>query len=297
MKILVTGINGQVGWELRRQGEERGVEILGFDHAALDITNRLAVIEIVAASGAALVINCAAYTAVDQAEEEEEKAYAVNRDGPAWLAEACNGNQIPLIHLSTDYVFDGTADRPYSEEDAVSPLGVYGSSKEAGEQEVRARLAEHLILRTSWVYGVHGHNFVKTMLRLAKEHKELRVVADQWGCPTSAADLAGVLLDLAAKIKIGPHYWGTYHCCGATATSWHGFAETLFGLGQGKISHQVEKVIALTSEQYPTPAKRPASSVLDCQKLADDYQIRMPELPESLGQLIKELAAMEQSAP
>ncbi len=297
MKIVVTGINGQVGWELKRQGVQQGLEILGFDHASLDISNRQQVLASVASCRPDLVINCAAYTAVDRAEEEEAKAYAVNRDGPAWLAEACSQVEIPLIQLSTDYVFDGSASQPYIENDPVSPLGVYGRSKEAGEQEVRSRLAEHLIIRTSWVYGVHGHNFVKTMLRLAKDRQELKVVADQWGCPTSAIDLASALLDVAGKIKNGSTHWGTYHCCGATATSWHGFAETLFALCRERIVLAVEKVVAISTEQYPTPAKRPAYSVLNCQKLVRDFQIELPNLTDSLTAIIAELAAQEQSAP
>ncbi len=297
MKILVTGINGQVGWELRHQGQKQGLQILGVDHATLDISNHLAVLATVASSQADLVINCAAYTAVDRAEEDRERAYAVNCDGPAWLAEACSQNRIPLIHISSDYVFDGTASQPYSETDTVSPLGIYGRSKEAGEREVRARLAEHLIIRTSWVYGVHGQNFVKTMLRLAKNNRELKVVADQWGCPTAAGDLAAALLELAAQIAAGVEQWGTYHCCGATATSWHGFAEKLFALCRGRIAHQVEMITAITTEQYPTPAKRPAYSVLNCQKLTRDFHIKMPELAASLDAVIEELALLEQSAP
>lgn len=193
MKILVTGINGQVGWELNRQAAKGARQIIGLDRVALDITDHQAVGHAVACHRPDLLINCAAYTAVDRAEEEEELAQAVNGDGPARLAEACRPRHIPLIHLSTDYVFDGTGVRPYLESDAVAPLGVYGRSKERGERRLREVLPEHVILRTSWVYGVHGHNFVKTMLRLARQHRQLKVVADQWGCPTAAADLAGVL--------------------------------------------------------------------------------------------------------
>ncbi|MBU0681672.1 MAG: dTDP-4-dehydrorhamnose reductase [Proteobacteria bacterium] len=297
MRILVTGINGQVGWELRRQGGNLGVDILGVDHAALDISDRQGVLAAVVSHRPNLVINAAAYTAVDRAEEQEAKAYAVNCDGPAWLAAACSQVKIPLMHISTDYVFDGTAQQPYSEEDAVSPLGVYGRSKEAGEREVRSRLDEHLIIRTSWVYGVHGQNFVKTMLRLGKNHHELKVVADQWGCPTAAADLAAALLKLARQIKAGTKRWGTYHCCGATATTWHGFAEAIFARCRGRIALQVEKVNAISTAEYPTPAKRPSYSVLACQKLAQDFQIRLPELSISLTTVINELALLEQSGP
>ncbi|MDA3786120.1 MAG: dTDP-4-dehydrorhamnose reductase [Deltaproteobacteria bacterium] len=297
MKIFVTGIHGQVGWELHRQGEKQGHQILGFDHATLDIGDCQAVQETVLATRPDLVINCAAYTAVDRAEEEEARAYAVNEDGPAWLAEACSRAQIPLIHLSTDYVFDGNARQPYSEKDRVSPRGVDGRSKEAGERAVRARLSAHLIIRTSWVYGVHGNNFVKTMLRLGRNQQELKVVADQWGCPTAAADLAAALLEMARQIEVGSRQWGTYHCCGATATTWHGFAETLFALARGRLALQVEKVLAIASSDYPTPARRPLYSVLECGKLARHFQIELPSLATSLTALLDELAALEQSGP
>jgi dTDP-4-dehydrorhamnose reductase len=297
MKILVTGINGQVGWELQRQGQRQGFDILGLDRASLDIGNRPAVLETVATLRPALVINSAAYTAVDRAEEDVAMAQAVNSNGPAWLAEACSLARIPLIHLSTDYVFDGSGTRPYLETDPVSPLGVYGASKEAGEQAVRRCLAEHLIIRTSWVYGVHGHNFVKTMLRLGKQRRELKVVADQWGCPTAAGDLAAALLELARRIEAGRGQWGTYHCCGATAINWHGLAEQIFALVRGRLPLQVEKVHAITTADYPTPARRPAYSVLDCHQLARDFQITMPELTVSLTAVLDELVALEHNGP
>ena len=166
MKILVTGANGQLGWELSRGGTRKGFDILALDRATLDITDQSAVNREVSGSGASVVVNAAAYTAVDQAESEPELAYAVNRDGPAYLASACAEAGVPLFHISTDYVFDGRKKSPYVETDAVSPLGVYGKSKAEGEVEVRSLLRQHIIVRTSWVYGVHGNNFVKTMLRL-----------------------------------------------------------------------------------------------------------------------------------
>ena len=234
--------------------------------------------------------------AVDKAEDEPMQALLINGKAVQGLAGLARKYNCSLVHISTDYVFDGTANEPYKESQPVSPLGVYGASKEAGEQEVRSRLEEHVILRTSWVYGVHGHNFVKTMLRLAREHQELRVVADQWGCPTSAADLGKTLLDIAQKINNGTEHWGTYHCCGATTTTWHGFAETLFELCADQVALQVENVVALTTDEYPTPAKRPAYSVLDCHKLAHDYQIKMPDLRTSLNAVVGELLAEEQHA-
>jgi dTDP-4-dehydrorhamnose reductase len=284
MHLLVTGANGQVGRELQRQGLLRGWRTSGLDRTALDITERDAVLRTVRKIGPDLVINAAAYTAVDRAEEEPDAAFAVNRDGPAWLAEACAGLGIALIHLSTDYVFDGRADRPYPETAPVAPLGVYGQSKAAGEEEVRSRLGEHLIVRTSWVYGSHGRNFVNTMLRLGKEKEVLRVVNDQQGCPTFARDLAAALLAMAEKIKAGPaRCWGTYHCCGATAVTWHAFATLIFTLAGKKHPVKVKHIIPISSSEYPMQARRPQYSVLDCSKVAKFFGIRLPQLPDSLA--------------
>jgi dTDP-4-dehydrorhamnose reductase len=206
MKILLTGAGGQLGRELMEQGPARGLEFLAPPHSRLDVTDRAAALAAVGAGGLDLAVNAAAYTAVDDAESHADLALAVNRDGPANLAAACARAGLPLIHLSTDYVFDGQGTRPYRETDPASPLGAYGRSKAAGEERVRKRLAEHLIVRTSWLYGVYGRNFVKTMLGLGRERAVLRVVNDQRGCPTYAADLAGVLIDVAVGLGegIGP---------------------------------------------------------------------------------------------
>jgi dTDP-4-dehydrorhamnose reductase len=263
MKILLTGANGQVGWEIARQAGNHSV--LALDHAALDIGDATAVQATLTHSAAELVINAAAYTAVDRAEQEPERALAGNRDGPRHLATACAQRGIPLLHLSTDYVFDGNKPGPYTEDDPIAPLGVYGRSKWEGEQAVRQTLAAHLILRVSWVFGEHGHNFVKTLLRLAREREQLRVVADQQGCPTYAGAIAEVLLALADRIATGqPLAWGTYHYCGTPATTWHGFAETIVRLARAYEPLRVREVVPITTADYPTPAARPANSVLDC---------------------------------
>lgn len=289
MSILVTGGNGQVGWEVRRRGAGRGCRIIGLDHAGLDITDREAVLRAVKKNAPDMVINGAAYTAVDRAEEEPDLAFAVNRDGPAWLADACAARHIPLIHLSTDYVFDGRADRPYRETAPVGPLGVYAQSKAAGEEEVRARLREHLIVRTSWVYGSHGRNFAKTMLRLGQEQETLRVVNDQRGCPTFAGDLAGALLTMAEKIKASrTDCWGTYHCCGATAVTWHEFATLIFALAGKKHPVKVKNILPISSAAYAARPPRPHYSVLDCGKLERTFGIRLPELSDSLAAFLAE---------
>ncbi|MEW6290668.1 MAG: dTDP-4-dehydrorhamnose reductase [Thermodesulfobacteriota bacterium] len=283
MNILVTGINGQVGWELLRKGPLHGCRIIGFDRNALDITDSQAVFREIGGNSPDLVINCGAYTAVNKAEEEEEKAWAVNRDGPAWLAAACDRQHIPLIHLSTDYVFNGRASRPYAETSPTAPLGIYGLSKAAGEEEVRAKLANHLIIRTSWVYGIHGRNFVKTILRLGQEKEELRVIDDQRGSPTFAGDLALALLAMAKKIHAGQtNCWGTYHCCGATDVTWYEFATLILDLARKIHPVKVTKIIPITSEEFPTAAPRPKYSVLDCRKVYSVFGVQLPDLVSGL---------------
>jgi len=298
MKILVTGANGQVGWELSRLGPRTGLGILALDRAALDITDQSAVKREVWKSAAGLVVNGAAYTAVDQAESEPELAFTVNRDGPANLALVCAEAGIPLIHVSTDFVFDGRKKGFYHERNEVSPLNVYGKSKAAGETAVRERLQEHIILRTSWVYGVHGRNFVKTMLRLARERDIIRVVADQYGCPTSAADLADAILEIATQIPdTGQTVWGTYHYCGKGVTTWHGLTQEIFSLAKQYTSLRVKTLQALPTAEYPTPAKRPLNSALDCSLVEKTFDIHPKPWRESLAQMINRMFSVEKFKP
>lgn len=288
-KILVTGANGQVGWELMRRAEKFGVTAVGTERAELDITDVSAVDAVIIPGAFDVVVNAAAYTAVDKAESEPDKAYAVNRDGPAHLAAACARANIPLIHISTDYVFDGTKQGAYVEDDPINPINVYGASKAAGEQAVRERLDRHLILRTSWVYGVHGHNFVKTILRLAKERDELRVVADQWGCPTAAGDIAEVILGLVRRIdEEGESAWGTYHYSGAGETTWCGFAEAIVAQAVVQGGRNVT-VKPITTAEYPTPAARPASSIMDCSRIRYALAIEPRPWREALAEMLAEL--------
>ena len=290
MKVLVIGANGQLGWELCRMGEKQGFDIVSIDLPEFNITDPSAVNNEVSQAGISLVINAAAYTAVDQAESEPELAFAVNRDGPAHLASSCTEIGIPLIHISTDYVFDGRKKGPYFETDPVSPLGVYGKSKAAGERKVRDHLQEHIILRTAWLYGIYGHNFVKTILRLGREKEVLRVVADQYGCPTYAADLAEAILEIAAQIgEQRDIIWGTYHYCGKGVTTWHGFAEKIFDLAREHCSLVVKEVVPTTTAEYPTPAKRPFNSVLDCSLITKHFGISSKPWPESLAKMIDRL--------
>ncbi|HUU42088.1 MAG TPA: dTDP-4-dehydrorhamnose reductase [Desulfatiglandales bacterium] len=287
MGILVIGANGQLGWELCSKAKKHDLDIEPLDLPEFDIADPSAINTKITPFDISLIINASAYTAVDQAESKQEIAFAVNRDGPARLSSYCAKHTIPLIHISTDYVFDGSKKGPYLENDPVAPLGVYGKSKAAGETEVR-NLREHIIVRTAWLYGLHGNNFVKTMLRLGKNTEILRVVADQYGCPTYAADLAEAVLTIASKIiEGGSIAWGTYHYCGKGRTSWHGFAEKIFELAKKYDSLKVKNVVPITTKDYPTPAKRPANSVLECSLITKQFGIMPRDWQESLAKMIK----------
>ena len=272
--IAIIGSNGQLGWELVRGAEHRGYESLALNRPEIDITQPASIKDNLHSNNLSLVINAAAYTAVDRAESEPDQAYAVNRVGSANLADFCEQAAIPLIHVSTDYVFDGSKAGLYSEGDPLAPLGVYGQSKAAGEFEVRRRIQEHLIIRTAWLYGVHGHNFVKTMLRVGKERETMTVVDDQTGCPTYAADLANAILLMTDHILSGKKIpWGIYHYCGAGSITWYGFAEAIFKIAEKYEAFSVREIFPITTDEYPTPAKRPANSVLDCSKIESNFGI------------------------
>jgi dTDP-4-dehydrorhamnose reductase len=287
MKLLVLGAAGQVGRELCRTVWLPGTILVGFDRDRIDIADRDAVFATVERERPEIIVNAAAYTAVDRAESEPAAAWAANCTGPANLAAACREAGIPLIHLSTDYVFDGTKGEPYSEDDPVNPLGVYGESKEAGDRAVREEVPEHVILRTAWLYSAHGQNFVKTMLRLAGDGKTLRVVADQTGSPTSAADIAGAIQQILTQLQSGKK-WGTYHFAGAGAVTWHGFAEAIFEEAV-RWRGPPPRVGAITTAEYPTPARRPANSVLDCTKIRETFGIIPRPWRDALADIIREL--------
>ncbi|SPD73888.1 dTDP-4-dehydrorhamnose reductase [uncultured Desulfobacterium sp.] len=290
MKIFVIGSKGQLGWELCRRGKDRGFDILGLDLPEFDITHPSQVQSQVNGKGIFLVINASAYTAVDQAETQEELAFKVNCDGPAYLASSCARAKVPLFHISTDYVFDGTKKTPYKETDPVCPLGVYGKSKADGDERVRTLLKEHIIIRTAWLYGVHGNNFVRTMLRLGRAQEELRVVCDQYGCPTFAGDLADALLTLAGSLIKGEDIaWGTYHFCGKGATTWHGFAKMIFELAGKHTSLRLKELHAITADQYPMPAKRPVMSALDCSLIEKRFGISPRPWQEVLKNIMPHL--------
>ncbi|OQX23809.1 MAG: dTDP-4-dehydrorhamnose reductase [Desulfobacteraceae bacterium IS3] len=293
MKILVTGSKGQLGWELLRQGDRFGAEVIGVDLPESDITDKRNVAEMISNLQPSLVINAAAYTAVDKAESEQAIAFSVNRDGPANLAESCEKAGIPMIHVSTDFVFDGKKTSPYTESDPVSPLSVYGKSKAEGEHAVISHLSRHIIVRTAWLYGAHGQNFVKTMLRLGKEREVLRVVADQQGCPTAAEDLAEALLTIAARVHVSDNIcWGICHYCGEGVTTWHGFTEAILDVAkQHGMAIKTLRVEAISTAEYPTAAKRPAFSALDCGRIRSSFGVTTKPWRESLEKVIAVLAS------
>jgi dTDP-4-dehydrorhamnose reductase len=294
LKILVIGSKGQLGWELCRRSAGFDQEIVGLDLPDLDITKPEQIRNILNDFGACLVVNAAAYTAVDKAEAEPDPAFAVNTDGPGHLAVYCAEANIPLIHLSTDYVFDGEKEGAYTENDPPAPLGVYGKSKAAGEEKVRKHLREHIILRTAWLYGSYGHNFVKTILRSAKVKEVLRVVADQHGCPTYAGDLAEAILAISNQIQKQKRIsWGTYHYCGAGVTTWHGFAEKIIELSRKHDSFKVLEIRPITTEDYPTPARRPKNSVLDCSLIGKQFGIYPKPWLKSLENMLERLRTVD----
>jgi dTDP-4-dehydrorhamnose reductase len=292
--ILIIGSNGQLGLELVRQSREQGLDSHALDFPEIDLGDGGSVEGRLADLSFDAIANAAAYTAVDRAESEPGPAFSINRDGPAVLARICRARRVPLIHVSTDYVFDGTKPAPYTEEDPVAPLGAYGRSKAEGERAVRESLPEHLILRTAWLYGVHGQNFVKTMLKLGRERETLRVVADQRGCPTFAADLASAILSIYCHQREGVAVeWGTYHYCGAGEVTWHAFAEAIFEIARRYEPLKVAEVAAIPTSEYPTPARRPANSVLDCSLIERRLGIRPRPWREALEEMMGRMYAEE----
>ena len=291
MRVIVIGAQGQVGRELLLRAPS-GFNVIGYGSGDLDISDRAQVQEVLARTKPQLLINAAAYTAVDKAESDTERAYAVNCDGVAHLALAAQAQGIAVLHISTDYVFDGDSKFAYEPGSATAPAGVYGLSKLAGEQRLQQHCSRHLILRTSWVFGAHGNNFVKTMLRLGRERDELAVVADQHGCPTSAGSIAETLWALATRFqREGTLKWGVYHYSGTPACSWYDFADEIFS--QARSLGLLEKkpgLKAITTAEFPTPAKRPAWSVLNCHALEQDFglvarswKVELQQVLQSLG--------------
>jgi dTDP-4-dehydrorhamnose reductase len=287
--ILVTGGQGQVGIELGAVAWPAGITIHTPTRAELDLASADSVRAYFAGKGFAAIVNPAAYTAVDKAESEIGAAFAANALGPALLAEAAKG--APIVHISTDYVFDGAKDGAYVEDDPVSPLGVYGASKEAGEQAIRSAAPRHVILRTAWVVSPHRGNFVKTMLRLGAERPVLRVVDDQRGCPTAAGDIAEAAARIALRLIRDPAApTGTYHFVNGGDTTWCGLARHVFQTG-AKFGAPQPAVEAIATADYPTLARRPANSRLSTKKLATDYGIHPRPWAEAMDEVVGKLLA------
>lgn len=291
--VLVFGAGGQVGQELVRQSSAEQFPVVGLKRAEADICDRSAVAGAVDRYRPAAVVNAAAYTAVDKAEGDERRAFAVNAEGAGNLARAAAAFGAPLIHISTDYVFDGRKDGPYRESDPVAPLGAYGRSKEAGERAVRAETPQHVILRTAWIYASHGHNFVRTMLRLAAERDIVRVVSDQHGTPTSAADLAQAIHRVIQRCLEDGAAFGTFHATNSGHTTWHGLAARIFCKLSAR-GGRAPRLEAIPTATYPTPAQRPGNSVLDCSHLKQTYGIVLrpweAALDETLDQMLTGMA-------
>ena len=285
MRILLTGRTGQVGWELERSLSPHG-QVFAFDHASLDLADPDQIVARVREVKPGLIVNAAAYTAVDRAESEPQLTMQINGAAPGILAEEAKRLGALLVHYSTDYVFDGAKPAPYLETDSPNPINVYGRSKLEGERAIQASGCRHLILRTSWIYGMRGNNFLLTILRLAREHPELRVVDDQIGAPTWCRDLATATAQLANETAAGKAE-GLYHLTAAGATSWCGFAREIL-----RVSGSHTPIRAISAREYAAPAKRPANSLLSSATIAARWKLRLPEWQNSLAACHREASSV-----
>ena len=280
--LIVFGANGQVGRNVVRLAREQGRAVQPYSRAELDITDAAALAQAITPDS--FVLNCAAYTVVDQAETERDLAWAINATAPGLMANICAEKNASLLHISTDYVFGQPLGRPWREFDPLAPQNEYGRGKVAGELAVRAALPRHLILRTAWVFDSEGKNFVRTMLRLGAERPELRIVGDQHGGPTAAADIAAAMLAMADQAAApGFAGWGTYHYSGTPATTWYEFAEAIFA------GRDTPQLVQIATADFPTPAIRPLYSVLDCRLIKQVFEIEQPDWRAALGEMLQRL--------
>ncbi|NAZ70712.1 dTDP-4-dehydrorhamnose reductase [Vibrio toranzoniae] len=288
MRILITGCHGQVGSSLTEQlANYENTEVLAFDREYLDITSQEAINAVVAEFEPSIIINAAAHTAVDKAEEEVDLSYAINRDGPKYLAQAAQSVGAAMLHISTDYVFEGNKIGEYTETDATNPQGVYGESKLAGEIAVAQACEKHVILRTAWVFGDNGNNFVKTMLHLGENRDALSIVGDQFGGPTYAGDIANALIQIAKRITQGDTVeYGVYHYSGLPHVSWFEFADAIFDVAveQGVLANK-PSLTSITTDQYPTPAKRPSNSRLSTEKITLGFSVKASDWKAALNNI------------
>ncbi len=285
-RVLITGSHGQVGHCLTNVLSVRDdIDVIAYDREVLDITSEAQVASLLAELTPDVIINCAAHTAVDRAETDVEMSYAINRDGPRHLAQAAESLGAVLLHISTDYVFDGEKDEPYLETDTPNPKGVYGQSKLAGEQAVAAHCTCYAILRTAWVFGEHGNNFVKTMLRLGQDRPELGIIGDQFGGPTYAGDIANALVAMMDGFN-GSEQSGVYHFSGAPHVSWYQFAKAIFeSADKHGVLPQTPQVNEITAAQYPLPAPRPANSRLNCDKIQQVFAVAPSDWQSALDNI------------
>jgi dTDP-4-dehydrorhamnose reductase len=290
MRALVFGETGQVARELARTAGARGIDARFLGRAAADLTDPEACVRAIEAADVDIVVNAAAYTAVDRAEDEPELAHTVNATAPGAMAVAAAVKGLPFLHISTDYVFDGAAGRPWREADPTGPLGAYGASKRAGEEAVAGATPDHVILRTAWVFSAHGANFVKTMLRVGRGKPEMRVVGDQAGGPTAARDIANALWTIGAAWRDGRGAAGIFHFAGAPSCTWADFADAIFEEAGWDARPVVTRI---ATADWPTKAVRPVNSVLDCTRITATYGIAQPDWRESLATVIAELAEAE----
>jgi dTDP-4-dehydrorhamnose reductase len=286
VSLLILGAAGQVG---RALSERVGKAGRSLDHAACDICDAASVARALSIPGITAVVNCAAYTAVDRAESEPERAFAVNAGGAEIVARMAAARRLPVVHLSTDYVYGGTGAAAHREDEPAAARNVYGASKAAGDAAVARANPTHLILRVSWVFGIHGTNFVKTMLRLGRERSELRIVADQIGGPTEARDIADALIAMAAACRRpGFADWGIYHFAGLPNTSWYGFADAIFA----QVPEPRPRLMAIASGDYPTPAARPLNSTLDCRRIRAIFGLHQPDWRRALRRVLAALGEL-----
>lgn len=291
INILVIGATGQVGRSVvEMANRDDDFLVIAPDRQSLDINNQASIITTLEQAAPHYVINAAAYTDVEKAEEDKEACYALNRDAVRMLASVCAQANVPLLHLSTDYVFDGNQSLPYTEQDETNPISVYGMSKLEGEKELQKAMEHYILLRVCGVFSPFRKNFVKTMFMLSQDKKELRVVNDQYCCPTGANDIARVLLAIIKQLNCGATAWGTYHYVAADITTWHDFADAVVHEAALTLKRDLADVIPITTKEYPTKAKRPVNSVLDCQKILNTFGIQQRSWQSDMVEVVNVLS-------
>ncbi len=292
MKVLITGANGQLGKEMIDLSPKFNLSVEAFNKNNLDITNKNKLQDTLDMIEPKILVNTAAFTSVDKAETFKESAYAVNHQGPKNLAELCRERSIFLIHISTDYVFNGLKGSEYEEHDQVSPINTYGDSKLKGEEEIRSIISEHIIIRTSWVFGAYGHNFIQTILNLIKNEKDLKIVNDQFGCPTSTRSLADCIYQICTKYSKNEDFeYGTYHFTNQPSTSWHNFAKEIMDLAyKYKIINEIKNIESISHKEYSSLASRPLNSSMSSRKICEMFNLAGSQWKEELELAITKLS-------